>query len=126
MRKIPSNENNGLSSPTLSPTTPTGSSQNIMWGAGAGLKPATATPASTASDQLAQSSRDSANWPSSSAQDSSQYKFSREFILSLFDPSIPTPPDFKPAAAMTSDRVLEPMANVPLNENEKKVRFIKQ
>ncbi|KAJ3165626.1 hypothetical protein HDU88_004113 [Geranomyces variabilis] len=92
-----------------------------MWGAGTGLKPATATPASAASGQLAQSSRDSANWPSSSAQDSSQYKFSREFILSLFDPSLPTPPDFKPEAAMTSDRVLEPMANVPLNDNEKKL-----
>ncbi|KAJ3156214.1 hypothetical protein HDU86_003977 [Geranomyces michiganensis] len=134
MRKIPTNENAGRSSPTLTPTTPTGSTPNIMWGSGAGSKPA--TPASSAGDHLGnvQSSRDSgnqvlggapsgsasANW-SSSAQDSSQFKFSREFILSLYDPSLPPPPDFEPAAAMTSDRVLEPMANIPLNENEKKL-----
>ncbi|KAJ3166600.1 hypothetical protein HDU88_003082 [Geranomyces variabilis] len=134
MRKIPTNENAGRSSPTLTPTTPTGSTPNIMWGSGAGSKPT--TPASSAGDHLgsAQTSRDAANqgltgptsgsintnW-SSSAQDFSQYKFSREFILSLFDPSLPTPPDFEPAAAMTSDRVLEPMANIPLNENEKKL-----
>ncbi|KAJ3181282.1 hypothetical protein HDU87_001413 [Geranomyces variabilis] len=133
MRKIPTNENAGRSSPTLTPTTPTGSTPNIIWGSGARSKPT--TPASNAGDHLgsAQSTRDVANqgltgpsgstntnW-SSSAQDFSQYKFSREFILSLFDPSLPTPPDFEPAPAMTSDRVLEPMANIPLNENEKKL-----
>ncbi|KAJ3180721.1 hypothetical protein HDU87_001834 [Geranomyces variabilis] len=119
MRKIPSNEDNGRVSPTLTPTTPTGATQNITWGLGAGSKSATA--GSSGGDHVAQSSRDHPTWSSSSAQGSLQFKFSREFILSLFDPSIPTPPDFKPAAAMTSERVLEPMANIPLNENERKL-----
>ncbi|TPX56223.1 hypothetical protein PhCBS80983_g04675 [Powellomyces hirtus] len=134
MRKIPTNENAGRSSPTLTPTTPNGSAPNILWGSGAGIKATTPV----ASDQHSSNSmlqpRESANpssagaangpssgWASSSAQESSQYKYSREFILSLFDPAIPVPPDYEPAGVMTSDRALEPMANIPLNENEKKL-----
>ncbi|KAJ3017113.1 hypothetical protein HKX48_003709 [Thoreauomyces humboldtii] len=143
MRKIPTNENAGRSSPTLTPTTPTGSAPNILWAGGAGSK---ATTPVHSNAHFGPGQRDSANHSSSGSgtwagglssanvsslagtgtpvaptQDSNQFKYSREFILSLFDPTLPVPPDFEAAPTMTSDHPLEPLANTPLSDNEKKL-----
>ncbi|KAI8817426.1 uncharacterized protein EV422DRAFT_570773 [Fimicolochytrium jonesii] len=137
MRKIPANET-GRSSPTLTPTTPTGATQGILWGSSSTLKSGSQPSSGNANtwssgSQSVGGAATSGGGASGNAhgggtggsmfgsQDLAHLKYSREFILSIFDPSLPVPPDFTPADPMTSDHPLEPMANIPLNDNEKKL-----
>ncbi|TPX64602.1 hypothetical protein SpCBS45565_g05773 [Spizellomyces sp. 'palustris'] len=126
MRKIPTNDGAGRSSsPTLSgPSTPTGTSANTFWG-GAGTSKSV-TPLSTAyGENHTSGSRDhsgGSGWSNSvPSSESSQYRYSREFILSLFDPALPAPYDYEGAPSVTTEEVMPPMANIPLNDHEKKL-----
>jgi hypothetical protein len=56
------------------------------------------------------------------AADLSRFKYSKEFILSLYDPNLKPPADFEPIAGLTVSDPLEPLANIPLTEQESKVR----
>ncbi|KAJ3191065.1 proteasome core particle subunit beta 2 [Irineochytrium annulatum] len=47
-------------------------------------------------------------------------RYSREFILSLYDPSLKPPPDFVENSHFTVTTPLEPLANIPLTELETK------
>ncbi|KAJ3295147.1 hypothetical protein HK104_002957 [Borealophlyctis nickersoniae] len=52
------------------------------------------------------------------------FKYSREFILSLFDPTLGAPADYDPTgpnSVAVAGEVLEPMANLPLTDHEKKL-----
>ncbi|KAJ3112047.1 Glycine--tRNA ligase 1, mitochondrial [Phlyctochytrium bullatum] len=50
-----------------------------------------------------------------------KFKYTRELLLSLYDPELPPPPSFIHRAQLTVDNSLEPLANIPLTEIEKKV-----
>jgi hypothetical protein len=51
------------------------------------------------------------------------YRYTREFILSLFSPDLKPPSDFneETVGAVVVKEALEPLANLPLTELEKKV-----
>ncbi|KAJ3329669.1 hypothetical protein HDU76_007423 [Blyttiomyces sp. JEL0837] len=52
----------------------------------------------------------------------SQYRYTREFILSLYDPGLQPPADFDANIPLvTVNEPLEPLANIPLTELEKRL-----
>ncbi|KAJ3043398.1 hypothetical protein HDV00_005096 [Rhizophlyctis rosea] len=137
MRKIPVNVDvAGRTSPALpSPSTPTHSGAHTMWGSsttgapGSINKPTTPTVGSYSENNHANGS---GPWSAASLAQSAlptstepnPYRYSREFILSLFDPKLPAPDDFDPTgpcSVAVAAEILPPMANLPLNDHEKKL-----
>ncbi|KAI9098690.1 hypothetical protein DFS34DRAFT_649391 [Phlyctochytrium arcticum] len=123
MRKIPANETAaGRSSPTLAgPTTP-GTKVSSFWGSGSSAS--NNRQSSSNSEQGGRDNNAGLGWGGtpttpSGTLDNSPYRYSREFILSLYDAALPPPGDFLPGAAVISEEPLPPMANIPLNDKEK-------
>ncbi|KAJ3086378.1 hypothetical protein HK102_013208 [Quaeritorhiza haematococci] len=53
--------------------------------------------------------------------ESNPFRYSRELILSLFDPHLPVPADFEAHEHVTSKDPNIPLANIPLSDQEKKL-----
>ncbi|ORY39377.1 hypothetical protein BCR33DRAFT_720210 [Rhizoclosmatium globosum] len=49
------------------------------------------------------------------------FKYSREMLLSLFDPDLQAPPDLDSSLPIFVAETLDPVANLPLSETEKKI-----
>ncbi|KAJ3186857.1 hypothetical protein HDU85_006888 [Gaertneriomyces sp. JEL0708] len=112
MRKIPANEGRASSPTPSGPPATHASAPGALWTQGTGIP-------QKSTENL--SSREDARWASSQTNASSQFRYSREFILGLFDADVKPPEDFEHHEGFTSETVLIPMANIPLTETERKL-----
>ncbi|KAJ3416190.1 hypothetical protein HDV05_002835 [Chytridiales sp. JEL 0842] len=140
MRKIPAVGGDvGRASPTLTQAPPLPAAS--AWGAGApkawasvanppaatvGTRsqpaPANAVPAPSPTVTVPPASKDNNSIAAAGDQsNSARFRYTKEFILSLYNPNLKPPADFDPVPGLTVTDTLEPLANVPFSEQEKKL-----